>query len=204
MVKCNHISPDFIYICAVAEINHIGSEAAAWAHVYFQRDDVAFFSKSFVGLQETEKFEMYKAAFHTKAFYCFAPGIPYVGGKRFDNVVNEISGVVYDIHDRVRGYISGLEHRITIGIYDGIVGTYFPVNKFFHNIRNTRQHSFKKRSQLGVAIKLKGVGCADAVIRLGNHGIPDFFNEFFTAVQIINQMAAGCGYAGLLIIFFHL
>ncbi len=48
------------------------------------------------------------------------------------------------------------------------------------------------------------MGSPYAVVRFGNNWIADFINEFPAAVKIVNEMVAGCGDAGLLVIFFHL
>ncbi len=199
----NHVRPNFIHVGIVAEIDHIWREAAAGAHIYFEGDHVSFFSEAFMRFQKTEKFKMDETAFYSEAFHRRPSCLPYIFGKILDNVVNGVVFVIYDIHDGVGSDIAGLKHRITIRVNDGIVGIYFGIDKFFHNIGDAGQLSHKEALQFFVVFKLISMAGAYAVVRLCDNRITGVGNEFLAGFQRVSHTIAGNGNAGFLIVFLH-
>ena len=118
---------------------------------------------------------MDEPAFYSEAFRCGTSGFARILRQVFYNVINGIVGVIHYIHNGIQRYISGFKNWFSMGINDSVIGVYCGVNVFLENIGNVWRFALKKCSQFFVAADSVCIGSANAIVRLCNNAIADFF-----------------------------
>ena len=200
----DHVRPDLVDVGGMGKVDHVGGKAAAGAHVDLQRHNLTFFAQTLVVGQQTEELKVNETALYAKALNGGTTGGTGVLRQIFQDVVDGVVVVVYNVHDRVGGHVAGLEQRLAVFVDDGIVAVYLGVDELFHDIGYVFRTARHKVGQILVGFELVGRRGANAVVRLDHHRIADLFDKGAAAGPVIHQMVAGNGNAHLLIVFLHL
>ena len=91
--------------------------------------------------------------------------------KLFDDIVDRVKVIVYDVHDGDRSYVAGLEDGVSFGIDDGIVGVDLCIDELFHDKQDICRFFNEKLFQIAIAFQAPGHGCAYTVIRFNDNRI---------------------------------
>ena len=146
---------------------------------------------------------MNETASDIEAFCRGTTGLTRISGKLLHNIKDRIVFVVYNVHDRNRGYVSRLKDRISMRVNDRIIRIHFCKDKLFHNIGNICFFGLHELLQLFLIFKAISVTCSDTIIRLYNNGISHFFNKLPASLHRIDQMISRGRNSHPRIILFH-
>ena len=184
-----------------------GREAAAGAHVDFQRHDLALLAHAGLIFRHPEELEVDEAALDAEALDDGTACGAGIVGQILDDVVDGVVVVVHDVHDGHRADVARLKDGVAAAVDDGIVAVDLGVDELLHDVGDVGMVGAlvgQEGAQLLVIGELVGVGRADTVVRLDDDRVAHLVDELFTALEIVHHVVAGGGDAGLLIILLHL
>ena len=205
--ESHHVGPDLVDVGGAGEVDHVGGEAAAGAHVHLQGHDLAFFAHAGLVLGHAEELEVDEPALDPEALDGGPAGGPGVVGQVLDDVIDGVVVVVDDVHDGHGGDVARLKDGVAVGVDDGVVAVHLGVDELLHDVGGKGVHRRfvgQKIPQLLVGGQLVGVRGAHAVVRLDHHGVAYLVDELTAAIEVVHHVVTGGGDAGLLVISLHL
>ena len=203
----DHVGPDFIHVGGAGKVDHIRGEAAAGAHVDFQRHDLALLAHAGLIFGHAEELEVDEAALDAKALDGGTACGAGILGQVLDDVVDGVIVVIDDIHDGHGADVAGLKDGVAVGVDDGVIAVHLGADELLHDVLHIRVMGGlvdQKLLQLGIAGKAMGVRGSHAVVGLDHHRVAHLVHKGLAARVVVHHVVAGGGDAGLLVILLHL
>ena len=178
------------------KIHHVRRVAARRTHVDLQGDKIPNLAEVRPRLREAEKLKVDKAAAHAEGLDRRTSALAQLRRQLVEHIIGKLLVLVDDVCDGRRKGRRGLKQRLTVGVYDRVIGVNVAEDKFLHHIGHVRLDT-EKLLQIRVALQLPGVCRADADVGLDDHGIAaDLAQKSFRCGLIRHAVGAGGGHAG--------